>query len=356
MIGAARGARTTGETQMKVHLNARSLTLGALALSALALGSYTTKSSAQDLEKVTFGLNWLPHAGQCGFFQARDDGTYKEYGLDVELIPGGPGMSMPQLTAAGTYDLAMGSALTTLAMRNNGIPGVTVAAMMQKTPSSFVAHPDSGIKTLEDFKGKPIMISNIARPLQWQWAKKKYGFDDSQLRPYVYNPAAFVADKELSTQGYATEDGYLIGKALGAEPVIVLLADYGFPDYSTAIFTMQETIEKRPEMVKKFVEASIKGFTKCVYGDPVEAINAIAGSSDQADRELVLFSLEKMRSYDILTSGDAIEHGIGAMTDERWKEIFETMADIELYPKDMDFKPAYTLQFTNLGIGKPSDN
>jgi NitT/TauT family transport system substrate-binding protein len=327
----------------------RRLELGAFALALVAVLASGGQASAVD--KIKFGLNWIPQAEQCGFFQAREDGTYAAAGLEVELVPGGPGMSMPQLTAAGVYDLAMGSALTTLAMRNNDIPGVTVAAMLQKTGASFVAHPDVGIKTLEDFKGKPIQISNIARGIQWAWVKAKYGFDDSQLRPYVYSPQAFAADKNVSTQGFATEDGYVLGQALGVEPVVVLLADYGFPDYATTIFTMQETIDTKGDMVRRFVEASIKGFDQCMNHDPSKAIAAMQAANPLATPELSHYKLDKMKSYEMVMSGDAAKYGVGAMSDERWKVIFDTMSDLGLYPKTLDYKTAYTLEFTNLGIG-----
>jgi NitT/TauT family transport system substrate-binding protein len=333
-------------------LQAERQRLSALILAALALATPVGSASAQTLEKVKFGLNWIPQAEQCGFFQAREDGLYKAAGLDVEIIPGGPGMNMPQLVAAGTYDLSMGSALTTLNMRNNGIPGVTVAAMLQKTPASFVSHPGQGVSKLEDLKGKPIQLSNIARGVQWPWAKAKFGFDDSQLRPYVYNPGAFAADKTMSTQGFATEDGYILGKALGAEPVVMVLADRGFPDYATTVFTMQSTIEKKRDMVAKFVEASIKGFDQCVNHDGSKAVAAMAAGAQEATPEFSNFKLSKMRSYELVSSGDALKLGVGAMTDERWKTIFEMMSEYGLYPKTMDYKSAYTLEFTNKGIGR----
>ena len=89
--------------------------------------------AARAAERIVFGLNWIPQAEMCGFFQARETGLYSAAGLDVELVPGGPAMNMAQLVAAGTYDLSIGSALTTLAMRKESIPGVTIAAMLQST-------------------------------------------------------------------------------------------------------------------------------------------------------------------------------------------------------------------------------
>jgi NitT/TauT family transport system substrate-binding protein len=179
--------------------------------------------------------------------------------------------------------------------------------------------------------------------------KAKFGFDDSQLRPYVYSPQAFAADKTVSTQGFATEDAYILGKALGAEPVVVLLADYGFPDYATTIFTMQKTIDTKRDMVARFVKASIQGFEQCFNRDASKAIAAMEAANPQATPELSRVKLAKMKEYDMINSGDAAKWGVGAMSDERWKTIFDTMAGLGLYKKDLDYKKAYTLEFTNLG-------
>jgi NitT/TauT family transport system substrate-binding protein len=325
-------------------------------LSLAAVAALAGSPTASAADKVVFGLNWIPQAEMCGFFQARETGLYAAAGLDVELVPGGPGMNMAQLVAAGKYDMSMGSALTTLAMRKEGIPGVTVAAMLQKSPSTIVSHPGQGISQLEDLKGRPVAISNFGRAYQWAWLKARFGLDDSQLRPYVYNPGAFVADKTLSQQGYITEDGFFLGNALGAEPVIMLLADRGYPDYATTVFTMQSMIDTRPDVVARFVQASARGFYECVAGDASKAVAAIYAAADVQTPEQSNFKLAQMTKFKMVTGGDAETLGVGAMTDERWKAIFDTMSDLGLYPKDLDYKSAYTLRFTNTGVGRRATN
>src|SRR5271155_5805023 len=96
--------------------------------------------TALALEKFTFGLNWLPEAEHCGIYEARETGLYKAAGLDVDIVPGGPGVNLPQLVAAGKVDAGMGTAFITLNMRNAGVPGVTIAALFQKSPQTLVAH------------------------------------------------------------------------------------------------------------------------------------------------------------------------------------------------------------------------
>jgi NitT/TauT family transport system substrate-binding protein len=302
-----------------------------------------TKAAA--LDKFRFGLNWVPQMEMCGFFQARENGIYRKANLDVDLVHGGPSLNNAQLVAAHSYDAAMGTALTTLNMRNSGVPGTTVAAMFQRSPITMVAHPGVGVSKLEDLAGRPVAIPATGRPIQWAWLKGKFGFDDSQLRPFSFDPAAFVVDKNATRQGYATEDGYYLGKALGEEPVSLLLADRGYPDYATTIFTSDAVIAGRRDVLGRFVAASRDGFTQCIAGDPSAAISAIAAESPEQPDELSKFKLTQMKRQMLVDGGDAASAGIGTMSDARWASIFATMSEIGLYPKDMHFRSAYSLDF-----------
>jgi NitT/TauT family transport system substrate-binding protein len=332
---------------MKCSVNTvRQLALIAV-LSAASLPSVSivmaTKAAA--LDKFRFGLNWAPQMEMCGFFQARETGIYSNANLDVELVHGGPSLNNAQLVAAHTYDAAMGTALTTLNMRNSGVPGTTVAAMFQKSPITMVAHPGAGVSKLEDLAGRPVAIPATGRPIQWAWLKGKFGFDDSQLRPFSFAPMAFVVDKNAIRQGYATEDGYYLGKALGEEPVSLLLADRGYPDYATTIFTSDAVAAERRDVLARFVKASRDGFAQCIAGDPSLAISAIAAENPEQPPDLSKFKLTQMKSQKLVDGGEAASSGIGTMSDARWASIFAAMSEIGLYPKEMQFRSAYSLDF-----------
>jgi NitT/TauT family transport system substrate-binding protein len=317
----------------------------ALFTASLPMVSIMVATEAIALEKFRFGLNWVPQMEMCGFFQARENGLYRKANLDVELVHGSPSLNNAQLVAARNYDAAMGTALTTLNMRNSGVPGTTVAAMFQKSPITMVAHPGVGVSKLEDLTGRPVAIPATGRPIQWAWLKGKFGFDDGQLRPFSFDPAAFVVDKNSIRQGYATEDGYYLGKVLGEEPVSLLLADRGYPDYATTIFTSDAVIAGRRDVLGRFVAATRDGFTECVAGDPSAAISAIAAESPEQPPELSKFKLTQMKRQKLVDGGEASSAGIGTMSDTRWASIFAVMSEIGLYPKDMQFRSAYSLDF-----------
>jgi NitT/TauT family transport system substrate-binding protein len=302
-------------------------------------------SVALAAESIRFGLSWLPEAEHCGFFQAKAAGLYEKAGLNVEIVPGGPAANNPLLLAAGKLDLAMGSSFTTLNMQKAGADGVTVAAFFQKDPQTLVAHADEGVSTLADLKGRPIMIAKFSVEEFWQFLKQKYGFSDDQLRPYTYDPAPFLANAKAVQQGYVTEDAMLLGEHLPKPPVILLLADYGYANYATTVYGMRPWLESHADAVKKFISASAEGYRQCDAGEAPEGMKLMLESNPDQSEALYHFKLKEVRNRKMVTGGDAEKLGIGAMTDARWKDFFDTMSNAGVYPKTLDYTKAYTLRF-----------
>lgn len=302
-------------------------------------------SPALALDKVSFGLNWVPEAEHCGFFQAKAAGLYERAGLDVELRPGNPNVNMPLLVASGELDMGMGSSFTTLNLVAKGIKARTVAAFFQKDPQTLVAHAGQGVARLEDLKGRPIMVGGFSRNEFWQFLKARYGFTDEQLRPFAYSAAPFLADKRAVQQGYITEDAALLGKALPEPPVSILLADYGYDNYATSIFATEAFIAAKPKLVRAFVEASRKGWEACMAGDYQPAMRAVLALVPTGGEDLFRFKMDQMKRRGLVDGGDAARLGLGAMTDARWRSFFDVMTQAGLYPASLDVRQAYTLDF-----------
>ena len=312
------------------------------------LGLVIAVCPAAAAQKVIFGLNWLAEAEHCAFYQAKATGLYEKAGLDVELRPGGPDINVPLLVAAGTIDMGMGSSFTTLNLVKEGVAAKTVAAFLQKDPQTLVAHAGQGVSSLADLKGRPIMIAKFSQFEFWQFLKMRFGFTDDQIQPYTYSPAPFLVDPKAVQQGYVTEDAYLLGKELPEPPVSILLADYGYQNYAATVFVTDAYATAHPDAVKAFVEATAKGYEECVTGDYMPAMKAVMEANPEHTAELFHFKIKQMRDREMIAGGDAKTLGIGAMTAERWKDFFDTMAEADIYPKDLDYKAAYSLAF----IGK----
>jgi NitT/TauT family transport system substrate-binding protein len=310
---------------------------------AAALGVLSVP--AQSAEKLRFGLSWLAQAEHCGFFQAKAMGLYEKAGLDVEIVNGGPDRNLPLSIGAGDLQLGMGSSFTTLRMVQQGIPAQTVAAFFQKDPQTLVAHADQGVSTLADLKGRPIMVAKFSQQEFWQFLKRRHGFSDDQLRPYTYSAAPFLADAKAVQQGYVTEDALLLGKALPKPPVSILLADYGYRNYTTTVFGAKTFIDAKPQVVQAFVDASRAGWEQCLTGDYTPAMKAVIAMNPPHSEELFHYKMKQIRERKLVDSGDAQTMGLGAMTDARWKEFFDVMAAAGVFPATLDYKSAYTLRF-----------
>jgi NitT/TauT family transport system substrate-binding protein len=319
---------------------------------ALALGLTTTAGTAEALDPVTFGTNWKAEPEHGGFYQAVATGIYAKYGLDVTIRPGGPQVNHAQLLAAGKIDFNMGgNVFEAFNYVQNDVPMVVVAATFQKDPQILMAHPDHGFETLADLKGHPILISQDARTTYWEWLKATYGFTDDQIRPYTFNPAPFLADPAAIQQGYLTSEPFAVEREGGFTPKVFLLADAGYDTYSTTIETSWKLVHDNPDLVQRFVSASIEGWYSYLYGDPAPANARIKADNPDMTDDQIAYSIAKLKEYGIADSREALELGIGAMTDQRWHDFFMFAADAGLYPKDLDLAKAYTLQFVNQKVG-----
>ena len=309
-------------------------------------------ADAQALDKVTFGTNWVAEGEHGGFYQALADGTYKKYGLDVTIVPGGPNANNRMLLVVGKIDFFMSAnTLQGFDAVERGVPTVEVAAMFQKDPQVLLAHPDRGINKFSDLKNLTLFVSSEGVASYFQWLKADFGFKDDKVKPYTFNPQPFLVDKASAMQGYVTSEPFAIEKEGKFKPRIFLLADEGFSAYSTLIETRRELVEKKPELVQRFVDASIIGWYNYLYGNNAPANALIKAQNPEMTDELLAYSLAKMKEYGIVDSGDAKTLGIGAMTDARMKDFFDKMVRAGVVKAGLDYRKSNTLQFVNKKVG-----
>src|SRR5436309_7299127 len=145
-------------------------------------------ADAQTLDKVSFGTNWVAEAEHGGHYQALADGTYRRFGLDVTIVPGGPDVNNRILLAVGKLDFFMSAnSLQIFDAVAQNVPTVAVAAMFQKDPQVLIAHPGQGIDTFADLKKLTLFVSKEGIPTYFQWLKAEYGFDETKVKPYTFN-------------------------------------------------------------------------------------------------------------------------------------------------------------------------
>jgi NitT/TauT family transport system substrate-binding protein len=302
-------------------------------------------------QTVSFGTDWKAEAEHGGYYQAIATGIYRGHGLEVTLRQGGPQVNHAQLLAAGRLDFNLApNSFGPLNFVAENIPMVAVAAIFQKDPSVLIAHPSQGNDSLSALKGKPIMIGSDTRVTSWMFLKSKFGYTDDQIRPYTFSVAPFLADPKAVQQGYLSSEPFTI-EAQGVKPVVLLLADAGYSSYGSLIQTSEKLAQEKPDLVQRFVDASIEGWYSYLYGDPAPANELIKRDNPEMTDALLAYGIAKIKEYGIVVSGDAKTLGVGAMTDTRWHDFFSTMSNAGVYPKDLHFRNAYTLQFVNKKVG-----
>ena len=316
------------------------------AAAAVALMAAATPAPAQD--EVTFGTNWVAQAEHGGYYQAVATGIYEAFGLSVDIRPGGPQINHRQLLVSGNIDFLMGS--------NNSegynfvvedLPFLSVAAIFQKDPQVWIAHESQGWSTMEDLaNASSILISTDARTSYWPFMVKLYGYPETLAGPYNFSAAPFLADEGIVMQGYLTSEPYAVAEA-GGDPQVFLLADNGYSPYSTLITTSRQLVDENPDLVQRFVDASVLGWYSYLYGDPAPGNALIKEANPDMPDAQIAYSIEAMKEYGIVDSGDTETMGIGAMTDARWGDFFQQSVEVGQYDAALEYQNAYSLQFVN---------
>jgi NitT/TauT family transport system substrate-binding protein len=321
------------------------LTLFFLALAAACLPAFA-------LDRVTIGANWLAEAEHGGFYQAIADGTYAKYGLEVTILPGGPQRNNRLLLAAKKIDFYMGDNLIgQFSALAENVPIVTVAALFQKDPLVFMSHPGAGLDLFEDLPKAKAFVGLATLTTVWPWLEKRWGFARKNVAPYAFNSAPFLADKGSIQQGYVTSEPFAIAREGGFQPNVFLLADHGYETYSTTLETRRDLIESRPDLVQRFVDASILGWVAYLHGDNSAANALIKRDNPDMDDALLAFSVAQMKAFGIVESGETVTLGVGAMNKERVVRFYRTMAEAGVVPPGLDLARGFDYGFVNKGVG-----
>jgi NitT/TauT family transport system substrate-binding protein len=327
------------------------MTRTALGLSAALLALGAAGAEAQTLKPFRYGTNWVAQAEHGGFYQSVADGTYRACGLDVTIVQGGPQVAGRAMMLAGRLDAFMGgNMLEPFNGLVQNVPLVAIFASFQKEPQILMTHPGVA-KQFTDLKNLTLLVGDGGFQSYYQWMISEFGFTAEQRRPYTFNSAPFIANKNYAQQGYLSSEPFAVEKEGGFKPDIWLLADFGFDTYSTTIEVTRQTYETRKDELKCFVEGTAKGWYNFLYGDNKAAIALIQKDNPDMTDDKIAFSIAKMKEYGIVDSGDSLTMGIGAMTEARMKSFYDRMVKAGVLPANLDISKAYSLEFVNKGVG-----
>jgi NitT/TauT family transport system substrate-binding protein len=272
-----------------------------------------------------FQSDWFPQAEHGGFYQALAKGYYRDAGLDVEILPGGPGATIKLNVAKGSADFGLYRSDDVIVAASRGLPLVMVAAVMQHDPEALLVHDTSPVRTLRDLAGRSV----IAPPsMTWiPYVQKKYGikFD---LRPLNYGLAVFLGDPDAIQQCMMTSEPFF-ARQHGAKVRVVRIADSGYDPYHT-IMCRRELARNRPAVVRAFLAASIRGWHDYLEGDPAPAFALIRQRNPQMGLDQLVFSRGELIANALITGDPAQGEAIGQLRVERIQRQIESLREFKI--------------------------
>jgi NitT/TauT family transport system substrate-binding protein len=315
-----------------------------VAIASLALCA----GSARAADKVIYLTSWFAQAEHGGFYQAKATGLYEKAGLDVTIKMGGPQVNGMQLLIAGEADLMMGYDFQVLKALEQGLAVTTVAASFQFDLQGMMTHDD--VESLAALKGKTILAASSAHTTWWPWLKQKYGYTEEQTRPYTFNLQPFFADKSTVQQGYPTSEPFAAMKQ-GVPVKFFLFAKEGYPPYGTTFVVTKAFLDKKPDVVARFVKASLEGWRDYMK-NPGPANELIKADNPKMSDDQIAFGIQRLKELRALDDGDAATEGIGIITEARFKASYDYMVSAGLLKPGVNWKAAFTDKFVKgLKIG-----
>lgn len=293
------------------------------------------------LSKVVLQADWYPQPEHGGFFTALAKGFYKDEGLDVTILPGGPYVTGEQQVSAGAAQFGMGSSDKVLEADAGGQSLIAVAATMQHDPQGIMVRKDSPIHTFADLNGHSVAIK-VGESTWFEFLTKRYQLNNVRVVPAMMNVANFVADPQYIQQAFATSEPFFAHQA-GVETRVLLVSDAGFNPYRV-MYTTRDFLQQHPEIVAKFVRASIKGW-KEYLNDPAPANAMIAKLNPALNPDWMQFTWQQLKDGHFVAGEDPTDAQIGQMDPKRWATMYDQLVDLKVIDKPIDPTTAYTLQF-----------
>ena len=310
-----------------------------LALSSLACHRSSATAPA-GLTKVTLQADWYPQPEHGGFYTALVKGYYRDEGLDLTIVPGGPFAVADQQVASGAAQFGMDSSDHLLEAVADGQPLIAVAATMQRDPQGIMVRKDSPVRTFADLNGHTIAVK--AGSTWFEYLVKRYSLNRVREIPATYSVANFVADPNYIQQAFATSEPFFAQRA-GVETRVLLTSDAGYNPYRV-MFATQEFLQQHPEIVAKFVRASLRGW-RDYLNDPSPAHAVIVKLNPALNPEWMQFSWQALRDGHFVTGNDPGSTELGQMTSDRWTTMAQQLVELKMISTGIAPTKAYTLQF-----------
>lgn len=297
-------------------------------------------SAAPGLVKIKFQTDWYPQPEHGGYYQALAKGFYAAEGLDVEILPGGPNAQVKQQVALGKAEIGMTNGDDVIVAVARGLPIKIVGAEMQRDPQGILFHEEHPLRDLKDLEGRTLMAGSVST-----WVdvlRKKLGVRFNQM-PLVGDLARFMNDPTLTQQCFVTNEPFF-ARQRGAKVGAILIASEAYEPYRV-MFTSDDFIRKHPDVVGKFVRASVRGWVDYLTGDPAPGNALLTKLRDDLSPELIAFSIQAMNDYKVVLGDPARGETPGQITAARLEKQIALLQEIGLLDKPLQAGDVATFDF-----------
>jgi len=307
-------------------------------MAVLLAGCHRTSSNG--LTPVAFQTDWYPQPEHGGFYEALLKGYYRQEGLDVTILPGGPTNVAEQQVSIGAAQFAMGSSDHILEADSQGEPLVAVGATMQSDPQGIMVHAESPVHSFADLDGHAIAVK--AGSTWFEYIVRRYNLKTAREIPATYSIANFLADPGYIQQIFVTSEPFFARKA-GAQVRTLLISDTGYSPYRI-FFTSRSYLAKHPDVVAKFTRASIHGWRDYMQDPALVNADLLRLNPAQAPEQMQ-FTWQALKDGHFIDGGNPAN--TGHMDAARWAAMYAQLSDLGLIAHPFDAGTAYTLQDRN---------
>ena len=297
-------------------------------------------AAAAALVKIRFQTDWFPEPEHGGYYQALAKGYYAAEGLDVEILPGGPNAQVMSGVATGRADLGMTNGDDVIVAVGRGVPIKMIAAEMQRDPQGILFHASHPLKDLRDLQGRTLMAGSGSTWLEV--AKKKLGIEFRQI-PLVGDLARFMANEEFVQQCFVTNEPFFV-RQKGADVGVLLIASDTYEPYRVMI-AGRPFLAAHPDLVGKFVRASVHGWVDYLTGDPAPGNALILAKRNDLSPELLAYSIKAMNDYKLVLGDPAKGEFAGQLTAARLQKQIDLLKEVGVLDKPVTVDDVVSFEF-----------
>lgn len=316
-----------------------------ISVAALALALALLSGQALALDKVTLRLDWIFGSEFSPIFVARDKGFFKDEGIDVNVLAGEGSTVTVKLVGNGDAEFGEAAADQTLMAYAKGLPVVSTAVVLQKTPVAIIFPTASGIKKLADLYGKTlgVTMTSVAEK-QWRYVEKYNKLDPSKIHEVSISTgiAQLIEAKRVDAAlAFFFNDGLKVVSD-GTPMSWILMADVGLPIYSDALIVNENTIKKNPDLVRRFTYAFVKGWTYS-FAHQEEALDIFLKDNPTVDAKYSRLKFPEVMK--LTQTPDTEKNGIGHSTKEKWEAMQKALLAMGIMDHAVDVSKVFTNQY-----------